>query len=198
MPSSGPFSCTNTPPERVGTRWPVFGASPTRVPVSRIDAARRNEVTTRITNSSMTNKPLPDQRRMFATTGPRKIDRSKRGAETDRVLGQRGRLANENTRHDQRPVNIARNYNLLAGWRPQAVPGVAHLMIVHFRQIVRRVEAEVLDVEPADCTEQGVGGDRAVALRADQPRLCEDQVLRRVQDVDRGALAAGRLALHAL
>jgi hypothetical protein len=34
------------------------------------------------------------------------------------------------------------------------VPGVADLMVVHFRQIVRRVEAEVLDVEPADGAEQ--------------------------------------------
>src|SRR5215207_8147685 len=104
MPSSGPFSCTKTPPERVGTRWPVFGASWARTPVSRIDAAMRNEMITRITDRSRTNKPLADQRRMFATTRPRKIDRSKRGTETDRVLGQREWLATENIRHDQRPV----------------------------------------------------------------------------------------------
>src|SRR5947199_9299777 len=95
MPSAGPFSCTNTPPERVGTRWPVGGASWARAPVSRIDAARRKEVIRRITDRSRTNKPLADQRRMLATTRPRKIDRSKRGTETDRVLGQRGLPATE-------------------------------------------------------------------------------------------------------
>src|SRR5438034_700731 len=167
MPSAGPFSCTNTPPERVGTRWPVRGASWVRAPVSRIDAARRNEVITRMTDRSRTNKPLPDQRRMFATTRPRTIDRSKRGAETDEVLGQRGLLATENTRHDQRAVNTGRKYNLLSRRRSQTVPGVAHLVVVHFRQIIRGVEAEIPDVEPADRAEQGIGGDHAVALRAD-------------------------------
>src|SRR5215216_914742 len=198
MPSSGPFSCTNTPPERVGTRWPVRGASWARAPVSRIDAARRNEVITRTIERSRTSKPLADQRRYFATTRPRKIDRSKRREETDRVLGQRGSLATQNTRHNQRPVNTERKYNLLPRWRPQAVPGIANLVVVHFRQIIRRVEAEVLDVEPADGAEQGVGGDHAVALRADQTGLGQNQVLLRVQDVDGGALAAGRLPLNAL
>src|SRR4029079_11781728 len=88
------------------------------------------------------------------------------------------------------------NTNLLPRRRPQAVPGVAHLMVVHFRQIIRRVEAEILDVEPADRAEQGIGGDHAVALRADQPGLGQNQVLLRVQDVDGGALAAGRLPLN--
>src|SRR5450755_4933459 len=82
--------------------------------------------------------------------------------------------------------------------RAQAVPGVAHLMVMYFRQIVRRVERERLDVEPADGAEQGVGGDDAVALCADQPRLGRDQVLLRVQHVDRGALAALRLLGDAL
>jgi FAD/FMN-containing dehydrogenase len=59
--------------------------------------------------------------------------------------------------------NTGRKYNLLPRRRPQAVPGVAHLMVVHFRQIIRRVEAEILDVEPADRAEQGIGGDHAVA-----------------------------------
>src|SRR5438477_5869208 len=198
MPSAGPFSCTNTPPERVGTRWPLGGASWARAPVSRIDAARRNEVIRRITDRSRTNKPLPDQRRMFATTRPRKIDRSKRGTETDRVLGQRGLLATENTRHDQRPVNTRRKYNLLSRRRPQAMPGIAHLMVMHFRQIVRRIETEILDVEPANRAEQGIGGDHAVALRADQASLGQNQILLRVQDIEGGTLAAGGLPLHAL
>jgi len=59
--------------------------------------------------------------------------------------------------------NTARKYNLLSRWRPQAVPGIAHLMVVHFRQIIRRVESEILDVEPADRAQQGIGGDHAVA-----------------------------------
>ena len=37
-----------------------------------MEAARRKEAITRITDSSKTNKPLPDQRRMFVTTRPRK------------------------------------------------------------------------------------------------------------------------------
>jgi len=59
--------------------------------------------------------------------------------------------------------NTGRKCNLLPRRRPQAVPGVAHLMVVHFRQIIRRVEAEILDVEPADRAQQGIGGDHAVA-----------------------------------
>src|SRR5205814_5783206 len=38
----------------------------------------------------------------------------------------------------------------------------------------------------------------SIALRADQPRLRRDQILLRVQHVDRGALAALRLLAHAL
>src|SRR5450631_18196 len=86
----------------------------------------------------------------------------------------------------------------LSGRRAQPVPGVTHLMVVYFRQVIRRVERQRLDVEPADRAEQGVGGDHAIALRADQPCLRGNQVLLRVQHVDRGALAALRLLLHAL
>src|SRR5258706_10860904 len=39
-------------------------------------------------------------------------------------------------------------------------------MVVHLRQIVRRIEHQCLDVEPADGAEQRVGGDHAIALRA--------------------------------
>ena len=45
------------------------------------------------------------------------------------------------------------------------MPGVANLMIVDRWQIVRRIEAECSDVEAADCTQQGVGRDHAIALR---------------------------------
>src|SRR5262249_55725369 len=85
----------------------------------------------------------------------------------------------------------------LAGGRAQAVPGVADLMVMPLGQVVRRIQAQRLDVEPADGAEQGVGGDHAVALRADQARLGRDQVLLRVEHVDRGALAAGRFPLYA-
>src|ERR1700712_3149946 len=82
--------------------------------------------------------------------------------------------------------------------RPQAVPGVAHLMIMYLRQIVGVIERQRLDVEPAYGAEQGIGSDDPLALGADPPRLCQDQILLRVQDVDRGALAALRFPADAL
>src|SRR6266850_619549 len=92
----------------------------------------------------------------------------------------------------------ARLMKLLPRRRAQSVPGVTHLMVMHVGQVVRRIEVERLDIEPADGGKQRIGGDHAVAQRADQPRLCRDQILLRVEHVDGGALAAGRLALHAL
>src|SRR6476620_156053 len=88
--------------------------------------------------------------------------------------------------------------DLLSRGRAEAVPGVAHLMIVHLGQVVRRIERQRLDVEPDDGAEQRVGGDHAIALRANQARLCRDQVLLRVQNVQRSALAAGRFLAHAV
>ena len=41
-------------------------------------------------------------------------------------------------------------------------------MVVHVGQVVRRIEVERLDVEPADGGQQRIGGDHAVALGADQ------------------------------
>ena len=81
--------------------------------------------------------------------------------------------------------------------RAQAVPGVADLVVMHLWQVVRGVEAERLDVEPADGAEQRIGSDDAVALGADQARFGQDQVLLRVQHIDGGALAAGGFLLHA-
>src|SRR5215510_12443667 len=82
------------------------------MPVSRIDAAMRNEVIRRMSDRRRTNRPLADQRRMFETTRPRKIHRNKAG--NTQVLGERQLSATENTGHDQRPVNTVRKYNLTA------------------------------------------------------------------------------------
>src|ERR1700733_4418524 len=89
---------------------------------------------------------------------------------------------------------------LLSRWRPraQALPGVAHLMIMGLRQIIRRVERERLDVELADGAEQRVGGDHAIALRTDQPGFRRDQVGFRIQYIDGGALSALSLLLYPL
>ena len=87
---------------------------------------------------------------------------------------------------------------LLPRRRAQSMPGVADLLVMHFRQIVRRIERQRLDVEPADGAEQRIGGDHAIALRADQPRFGRNQIGLRVQDVDRGALPALRLLADAL
>src|SRR5438477_9852820 len=43
---------------------------------------------------------------------------------------------------------------LLPGRSSQAVPGIAHLMVMHLGQIVRRVKSERPDVEPAHRAEQ--------------------------------------------
>ena len=61
---------------------------------------------------------------------------------------------------------------LLSRRRTQAAPGIAHLLVMDFGRVVRGVEAERLHVEPAGGGEQRIGGDNAVALRANQPRAC--------------------------
>src|SRR5262249_8449962 len=86
---------------------------------------------------------------------------------------------------------------LLPRRRAQAVPGIAHLVVVDLGRIVRGVEAERLDVEPSDGAEQRIGGDHAVPLRADQPRARGREVLLRVEDLKRRALAGLRFLLHA-
>src|ERR1700677_237672 len=73
MPSAGPFSCTNTPPELVATRWPVDGANSARMPVSRTEAASRNAAMTTTTKSSRTSRVLVTQRRILAITKPHKV-----------------------------------------------------------------------------------------------------------------------------
>ena len=65
-----------------------------------------------------------------------------------------------------------------------------------FGRVVRGVEAERLHVEPSGGGEQRIGGDNAVALRANEPRACRSEVLLGVEHVERGALAALRLPLH--
>src|SRR5262249_15516526 len=67
-------------------------------------------------------------------------------------------------------ASVVFTVDLLPRRRAQAVPGIAHLVVVDLRRIVRGVEAERLDVEAPGGAEQRIGGDHAVALRADQPR----------------------------
>ena len=78
------------------------------------------------------------------------------------------------------------------------MPGVAHLMVMHLGEIIRRIERERPDVESADRAEQRVGGDHAISLRADQPRLGRNQLGLRVQDVEGCALPTGGFPLHTL
>ena len=54
-----------------------------------------------------------------------------------------------------------------------------------------------MHVEPAGGGEQRIGGDHAVALRADEPGARGHQVLLGVEHVERRALAGLRLLLHA-
>ena len=78
------------------------------------------------------------------------------------------------------------------------MPGITHLVVMDLRQIVRRMQAERFDVETADRAKQRVGGDHAIALRADQSRLGRHQILLRVEHVHGGALAALRLLADAI
>src|ERR1700691_4465814 len=116
MPSAGPFSCTNTPPELVATRWPVDGANALRMPVSRTAAATRNAAMTATTNSSRTSRVLVTQRRILAITKPHKMawysDRT--GNRFDGTSIRRFSLPNvdvrgENIRHDRAGVVACAN-----------------------------------------------------------------------------------------
>jgi len=80
------------------------------------------------------------------------------------------------------------------------MPGIAYLMVMHLGQIVWRVESERPDVEPANRAEQCIGGDRAIALRAYQPRTPSSAtVAARTSDSDAAtATLAPSLAAHAL
>src|SRR5215475_4462610 len=68
--------------------------------------------------------------------------------------------------------------------RPQAMPGIPDLVIVNLGKIVRRVQVEVVDVEPANGAQQRVGRNHPVALRRDLPGPCVGQVLLGVEHVD--------------
>src|SRR6516162_1944690 len=67
-------------------------------------------------------------------------------------------------------VSFVQSVVLLTGRRTKPVPGIPHLVIMNFGQIVRRIELEDLDIEPAHRTQQRVGGDHPVALALNQPR----------------------------
>jgi hypothetical protein len=89
------------------------------------------------------------------------------------------------------------NKGLLTRWRAQAMPGIANLVVVHLGHIVRRVEAERLDVEAAGGAEQRIGCTHTIPLRADEPRAGGREILLRVEDVERRSLARLCLLLHA-
>src|ERR1700716_3106136 len=74
---------------------------------------------------------------------------------------------------------------LLSRRRTQAAPGIAHLLVMDLGRVVRGVEAERLHVEPPGGGEQRIGGDNAVALRANEPRACRSEVLLGVKHVER-------------
>src|SRR5262249_56564454 len=100
-----------------------------------------------------------------------------------------GKGSPERTRSIHSRASVVFAVELLPRRRAQAVPGIAHLVVVDLGRIVRGVEAERLDVEPSDGAEQRIGGDHAVSLRADQPRARGREVLLRVEDLKRRALA---------
>src|SRR6266478_1753931 len=87
---------------------------------------------------------------------------------------------------------------LLARGRANPVPGVSYLVIMNFRQIVRRVEIQDMNVEASDGAQQRVGRDYAVTLACNQPCARVGQVLLRIENIDRGALTSRGLAPYAL
>ena len=65
------------------------------------------------------------------------------------------------------------------------MPCIAHLVIIYFGQIVGAVEAERADVKAADCTQQCIGCNYAVALRENLARACGGEILLRIEDIER-------------
>src|SRR5262245_14531825 len=87
---------------------------------------------------------------------------------------------------------------LLTRWRPQPVPGVADLVVMHVGRIIGRVEVEGVDIQPSDCAEERIGRDDPVALGRDLAGAGVGQILLRIEDIDGGALSALRLSPHPL
>ncbi len=96
-----------------------------------------------------------------------------------------------------RALIVAARWPLLSGRRAQAAPGVADLVVMYFGCVVGRGQAERLHVETSDRAEQGVSGDHPVSLCPDLARACRHQILLRIENVERRALPALRLLLHA-
>src|SRR5262249_36781899 len=109
--------------------------------------------------------------------------------------GQKVSLGGARSIHSYASVVFADD--LLPRRRAQAVPGIAHLVVVDLGRIVRGVEAERLDVESSDESQHCIGGDHAVPWRADQPRARGREALLGVEDLKRRALARLRFLLHA-
>src|ERR1700730_6377128 len=108
---------------------------------------------------------------------------------------ERARLSRPRSAHAYPSAVFA--IGLLPRRGAQAVPGVADLVVMDLGRIVRSIEGERLDIEPADGAEQRIGGDHAVSLGADQPRAGGREVLLRVEHIERRALARLRFLLHA-
>src|SRR5262249_35030115 len=129
------------------------------------------------------------------------FDRSAAGSDVPGDLVRRRDLRQKVSPGGARSIHpnasVVFTVDLLPRRRAQAVPGIAHLVVVDLRRIVRGVEAERLDVEAPGGAEQRIGGDHAVALRADQPRAGGREVLLRVENLERRALARLRFLLHA-
>ena len=78
------------------------------------------------------------------------------------------------------------------------MPGVSHLMIMNFRQVVRRVEIQDVNVEASDSAQQRVRCDYAITLACNQPGAGAGEILLGVENVDCGTLTSGGLAPYAL
>src|SRR5262249_27684946 len=155
----------------------------------RQGAARRSDRTlARDQDSSIFSLHRPDGAVGKAKNSARMSDRSPARSDVPGDLGvEEGLCAQKVSPGGARSIHsnarVVFAVDLLPRWRAQAVPGIAHLVVVDLGRIVRGVKAERLDVEPSDGAEQRIGGDHAVPLRADQPRARGREVLLGVEDL---------------
>src|ERR1700694_2264257 len=75
-----------------------------------------------------------------------------------------------------------------------AVPCIAHLVVMDLWQIVRRAQVKGMHVQPADRAQKRIGSNHPVSLCQNLPGPCACQILLRIEDVDRCALPPRRLA----
>src|SRR5262249_13871063 len=126
----------------------------------RQDRVRRDRTSARNRHSSIFSLHRPDGAVGKAKNSAPVSDRSLARSDVPSDLGAEGggqkvSLGGARSIHSYASVVFADD--LLPRRRAQAVPGIAHLVVVDLGRIVRGVEAERLDVDSSDGAEQCIG-----------------------------------------